>query len=97
MVTEVLAGQALLRVWLRIAGVSYSAGLTVDGGLELAVDDDVVDRGRFNGRHIVGISGDVLLPHAAYVALEEALQGSVSLVQYLAAPEARAAAPEFVP
>ncbi|WP_437647802.1 hypothetical protein [Sorangium sp. So ce362] len=86
MVTEVLAGLALLRVYVQVEGVSYSAGMTVDGEIELARGGDVVDTGRFNGKHIVGISGEVTLPQRAYLALEEGLQGAAALVQYLATP-----------
>ncbi|WP_438041406.1 hypothetical protein [Sorangium sp. So ce128] len=98
MVTEVLVDQALVRVYVQVDGVGYSAELTTGGGLQIERRGEVVDTGRFNGRHIVGISGEVPLPDAAYMALEQGLQGAAALVQWLVGPTAREpspAAPDF--
>ncbi|WP_437798466.1 hypothetical protein [Sorangium sp. So ce693] len=89
MVTEVLVDQAIVRVYVEVDGIGYSAGLTTGGGLQIERRGEVVDTGRFNGRHIVGISGEVPLPAAAYLALEKALQGAAALVQWLVGPTAR--------
>ncbi|WP_437279311.1 hypothetical protein WME90_01785 [Sorangium sp. So ce375] len=96
--TEVLVDQAIVRVYVQVEGEGYSAGMTADGVLHLERRGEVVDTGRFNGRHIVGISGEVPLPAAAYMALEQGLQGAAALVQWLVGPTARppsAVAPEL--